>query len=132
MIFRTIALALLVGLLPLATPVFAQDDEEEMYENEDGEFYKPEDGYLHEGYFVVVLHEAVEKDYDFYERMMEAMSPCGIEPHNDWGWKYDMPEYANVAVIGGYRNEKDAQMVLDAVKSCSPDAYIKYASYAGE
>lgn len=116
--------ALVTAYVALLSPVVAQETEEDAYVSET-------DGYLSEGYFVFVLRKTTES-VDFYGEMTAMMEPCGIDAYNDWGWKYGMREYADVAAIGGYKNESDALEVLAAVQSCAPDAFVQRSRYAGE
>lgn len=68
-----------------------------------------------------------------FNAMQKKLRPCGIEPFNDFSFKFSgFATGLEVYVSGAYPSKSEAALVLKGVKRCAPDAYIKQARYAGE
>ena len=62
-----------------------------------------------------------------------AAAKCGYQAFNDYSMKFKgMASGYNVVVLGPYRSKSAAANILESVRRCVPDAYVRQTEYAGE
>jgi hypothetical protein len=62
-----------------------------------------------------------------------AAAKCGYQAFNDYSMKFKgMASGYNVVVLGPYRSKSAAGNILESVRRCVPDAYVRQTEYAGE
>jgi hypothetical protein len=67
------------------------------------------------------------------EIVERAAAKCGYQAFNDFSMKFKgMASGYNVVVLGPYRSKSAAGNILESVRRCVPDAYIRQTEYAGE
>jgi hypothetical protein len=67
------------------------------------------------------------------EIVERAAAKCGYQAFNDYSMKFKgMASGYNVVVPGPYRSKSAAGNILESVRRCVPDAYIRQTEYAGE
>jgi hypothetical protein len=67
------------------------------------------------------------------EIVERAAAKCGYQAFNDYSMKFKgMASGYNVVVLGPYRSKSAAGNILESVRRCVPDAYVRQTEYAGE
>ncbi len=65
-------------------------------------------------------------------RATASVKRCGLQPFNDFSGKFGFAEGFDVVVVGPFRGRGEAERILDRLRPCVPDAYLKRGRYLGE
>lgn len=88
---------------------------------------------LDRGFWVIVGNFPQDEINPAAQRRIESRAAhCGFETFNDFSFKFGFNPGYMVFVLGAYATKSEAKAVLNAVRRCVPDAYIKQGAYSGE